>query len=89
MSATARKTSRKIPPQKFAPSHSATPEEQLAELRAEWKATFPHLATKADIAQLRGDMLKWFIATGLTIVGVVAAMLYGALPLLLRAAAGG
>jgi hypothetical protein len=34
-----------------------------ARTEARWDATMPHLATKADVEALRGDMQKWMLAT--------------------------
>ena len=34
-----------------------------ARTEARWDATIPHLATKADVEALRGDMQKWMLAT--------------------------
>ncbi len=34
-----------------------------ARTEARWDATIPHLATKADVQALRGDMQKWMLAT--------------------------
>lgn len=46
------------------------------------EATLPHLATKADISDIRGDIAKaesttiqWFIGTSLGVVGALAAIL--------------
>ena len=41
------------------------------------EAAVPNLATKADIADVRGDIKGWMIATVLAIVGTMAALLFG------------
>ena len=48
---------------------SATVEERLASI----EATLPHLATKADLAELRAELhsMKWMIGVGIAAAGVV------------------
>ena len=41
------------------------------------EAAVPNLATKADIAEVRGDIKGWMIATVLAIVGTMAGLLFG------------
>ena len=41
------------------------------------EAAIPNLATKADIAEVRGDIKGWMIATVLAIVGTMSALLFG------------
>ena len=45
--------------------------ERLAAL----EATLPHLATKADIANLQSTIIKWFIGTWLATLTVLAVIL--------------
>ena len=45
--------------------------ERLARL----EATIPHLATKADIANLQSTIIKWFIGTWLATLTILVVML--------------
>lgn len=48
------------------------------------EATLPHLATKADVAELRttmaesvATMVKWFVGTAFAMVGLASAISFG------------
>jgi len=47
-------------------------------------ATLPHLATKADVAELKttmaettSTMIKWFVGTAFALVGLTSAITFG------------
>ena len=54
--------------------------ERLARL----EATIPHLATKADIANLQSTIIKWFIGTWLAALTVLVSLLLYILYILSR-----
>lgn len=49
--------------------------ESEGERLAALEATIPHLATKADIANLQSTIIKWFIGTWLAALTILVAML--------------
>lgn len=41
------------------------------------ETTLPHLATKAGLSQLESTIVKWFVVTAFTMVGLASAISFG------------
>jgi len=53
---------------------TASIEERTGVLEARWEETVPTLATKADISDLRSEIIKWVVGAGLALLAVTVAL---------------
>ena len=57
--------------------HNDPMEPRISALEARLDTLVPNLATKADIAEVRGDIKGWMLSTVLTIIGTMLAAIFG------------